>query len=358
MTDHDSNTPAPEVPTRMQRLRRPLMLGGMAVVAIVAATIYFTGGRYVSTDNAYVRAAQATISADISGRVVALEVHENQVVKKGDVLFRLDDASFRIAVDQARAQLAAAVLEVESLKAGYRQKQTELQGAQETRRFQQAQYDRQHGLLDAGISSQAGVEQTRHALDSARSEISAIEQARAGVLATLGGDADLDAARHPRVLQAKAALDRAELDLRHTVVEAPDDGVVTKVDQLHVGDYLSAATPAFVLVSTRDVWVEANFKEVQLRHVLPGQSATVSIDVYDSHELKAHVGSVGPGTGAQFSVLPAENATGNWVKVVQRLPVRIELDATDALPILRSGLSATVTVDTGENETTSRASGS
>jgi membrane fusion protein (multidrug efflux system) len=332
---------------RAQRLRRPLMLGGIAVVVLLSLWVYFSGGRYASTDNAYVRAAQTSISADISARVVAVEVRENQAVHRGDVLFRLDDQPFRIAVEQARARLAAVTLEIEALKAAYRGRTSELASARQTRAFQESQYKRQKGLLESGISSETQVEQLRHDLDEAQSRIAASEQAVAGVVASLAGDPDLDPQQHPRVLQAKAEMDRAELDLRHTVVRAPDDGIVAMVDRLQVGDFLSAAAPAFALVSTHSVWVDANFKEVQLTHMRPGQRAAIHIDVYPDRELRGRVVGVGPGTGAEFSVLPAENATGNWVKVVQRLPVRIEFDHGQSLPILRSGLSATVTVDTG-----------
>lgn len=336
---------------RAPRWRQPLLVGGVLVVAAGVLYFWLSGGRYVSTDNAYVRAGQATISADVAGRVVAIEVHENQAVKKGDVLFRIDPEPFAIEVEQARARLAAATLEVEALKASYREKRSQVASARETLGFQSAQYDRQHGLLGAGISSQSQVEQVRHARDAARSQIAASEQDAASVLASLGGDPEIAPAAHPQVLQAKAALDRAELDLRRTTVRAPDDGVVAMVDRLQVGDYLQRAVPAFVLVSTRNVWVEANLKEVQLTHVMPGQPATVKVDLYGDREWPAHVVGVAPGTGAQFSVLPAENATGNWVKVVQRLPVRIAFDSLEGLPAVRTGLSATVTVDTGDGAT-------
>jgi membrane fusion protein (multidrug efflux system) len=340
-----SNGVDPRPPSRW---RRPLVLGGIVVVAAGVAYAWLSGGRYVSTDNAYVRAGQTTISADVAGRVVAIEVRENQVVRKGDVLFRIDPEPFAIEVEQARARLSAATLEVEALKASYRARQSELAQARETLGFQTGQYQRQKGLLGAGISSQSQVEQVQHARDTARSQISASEQDAAAVLARLGGDPDIPPGKHPDVLQAKAALDRAELDLRRTTVHAPDDGIVAMVDRLQVGDYLQRATPAFALISKRNVWIEANLKEVQLTHVQPGQPATVAIDIYPKREWKAHVVGVAPGTGAQFSVLPAENATGNWVKVVQRLPVRLVFDDPASLPVVRTGLSATVTVDTGD----------
>jgi membrane fusion protein, multidrug efflux system len=338
--------PPPAARSWRERLRLPLMAIAPLLVVGGALYVYFTGGRYQSTDDAYVQAAQVVISANISGRVSEIEVRDNELVHKGAVLFRIDDAPFRIAVQEAQARLGGARLSVEALQAAYRQRQAELAGAEDTLAYQQREYDRQNGLLASGISSQVQVNQLRHALDSARQARAAAREELAAAAASLGGDANISVDSHPSVLQARAALDRAQLNLSYTIIRAPEDGIVAKVEQLQVGNYITAANALFALISTHDVWVEANFKESQLTYMRPGQSATVKIDSYPGQVLHAKVTSLSPGTGAAFSLLPPENATGNWVKVVQRLPVRLAvIDAPATLP-LRAGLSADVSVDT------------
>src|SRR6266446_3515176 len=212
------------------------------------------------------------------------------------------------------------------------------------------EYDRQTRLLASGIASQAQFDQAAHALDAARQQVANVQQQIGVALANLGGDPNIAPERHPLVAQAQAALDRAQLNLSYTVISAPTDGVVAKVEQLQVGDTIAASAPVFVLVSTRDVWIEANFKEVQLARMRPGQTATVEIDRYPGRRFSAEVTSVSPSTGSQFSMLPPENATGNWVKVVQRVPVRLQLTQVDAGFLLQAGLSANVTVDTHSHD--------
>ena len=339
---------APAVPARTlrERLRLPLMLIVPLAVVGVALYFYFSGGRYQSTDDAYVEAAQMVISSNISGRVSEIDVRDNELVKKGAVLFRIDDAPFRIAVEEAQARLGSARLEVEALQATYRQRQAELTGTEDTLAYQQREYDRQNGLLASGISSQVQVNQLRHALDSARQARNSAREELAAVAANLGGDANISIASHPSVLQARAVLDRAQLNLSYTVIRAPEDGIVAKVEQLQVGNYINASSALFALISTQDVWIEANFKESQLTYMRAGQAATVRIDSYPGELFHARITSLSPGTGAAFSMLPPENATGNWVKVVQRLPVRLAvIDAPHSLA-LRAGLSADVSVDT------------
>jgi membrane fusion protein (multidrug efflux system) len=330
--------------SRRERLRMPLMIAGPLLLAIGAGYFYLFGGRYESTDDAYVRAAQASISSNVSGRVVEVAVHDNQQVRQGDLLFRLDAAPHTIALAEAQAQLGKARLEVEQLKATYRQHKADLAAAQDTLSYRTSEAQRQQHLLDKGIASQAQFDAAVHARQSAQQRFNSAQQQIEVALAALGGDPDIPLEQHPYVMAAQAQLDHARLNLSYTRVVAPKDGVVTRVDELQVGDYITAAKPVFALVSNRDVWIEANFKEVQLAHMRPGQRAEISVDALSGRKLHATVASVSPGTGNEFSVLPAENATGNWVKVVQRVPVRLELD--DPSIRLQSGLSAQVEVDT------------
>jgi membrane fusion protein, multidrug efflux system len=336
-----------------QRLRLPLMLLGPLVVLLGGAYWFLTTGRYVSTDDAYVEAARIAVSNDVSGRVVSVDVHDNELVKAGQVLFTVDRRPFQIAVEEAKAQLAAVRLQIASLKATYQQKKADVAANEATLLYQQRDLERQQRLLVSGAASQAQYDQSNHAYKIAREQLASKEQDLESTLASLGGDPDIPVNQHPMVQHDQAALDRAELNLSYTMVRAPEDGIVTKVEQLQPGDWVqgvdtgAAPTSLFYLVSTKRVWVTANFKETELTHMRPGQSATVQIDTYPDVVFPARVESLSPGTGLTFSLLPPENATGNWVKVVQRLPVRLGIDKFDANAPLHAGLSATVEVDTG-----------
>ena len=336
-----------------QRLRLPLMLFGPIVVLLAAGWWYLTTGRFVSTDDAYVDAARISISNDVSGRVAEIDVRDNELVTAGQVLFKLDQRPFVIAVEEAKAQLASIKLQIESMKATYQQKKADAAATEATLIYQQRELERQQRLLTSGTASQAQYDQTNHAYKIAREQLASKEQDVASTLASLGGNPDIPVAQHPMVQHAQAALDRAELNLSYTVVRAPEAGIVTKVDQLQVGNWVqgvntgAAPTALFSLVSTKRLWVTANFKETELTHMRPGQTATVEIDTYPDIVFAAKVQSLSPGTGLTFSLLPAENATGNWVKVVQRLPVRLSFSELDPNHPLAAGLSATVEVDTG-----------
>ena len=335
----------PATKSLLQRLRWPLMI--LAPIIVIAGLLYFyiISGRYESTDDAYTRAATVSISSNVAGRVVEVDVRDNERVQRGSVLFKLDDAPFRIAVNDAAARLASTRLQVESLKSTYKQRQVELRAARDTQQFAQTQFDRQSRLVTSGISSRTQFDQASHALDAARQDVANVQQQIGVALANLGGNPDIAPEKHPLVEEAQAALDRAQLNLSYTVIKAPIDGVVTRVEQLQVGDYIAASAPVFALVATHDTWIEANFKEVQLARMQPGQSATVRIDRFPNKKFSAQVVSLSPGTGSQFSLLPPENATGNWVKVVQRVPVRLRLTDVDPNFMLQAGLSADVKVD-------------
>ncbi|WP_046347634.1 HlyD family secretion protein [Sphingomonas changbaiensis] len=335
-----------EPPSRLRRLRKPLLLLAPVIVILGALFFYLHGGRYESTDNAFLQSGLVSVSPNVAGRVIAVEVRNNQVVHKGDVLFRIDPEPYQVAVDEAQAQFAAAVTDVGSLRANYAQGQSELAAAQQRLLFANREAARQKALVSEGISSQAQYDQALLAARTAAQAIETAKQHNASVQASLSGDVGTPAANQPSVRRAQAALDRAKLNLSYTVVRAPQDGIAAKVDQLQVGDYVTAAKPVFSLAGRR-IWVEANFKENQLRYMRLGQPATIKIDAFPDLDLTAHVTSFSPGTGNSFSVLPAENATGNWVKVVQRLPVELTIDRVPNDVPLHAGLSVEVTVDTG-----------
>lgn len=326
---------------------RILLMASIPLVLIaIAAYLYFTAGHSASTDDAYVQADKIVVSSDVSGRVASVEVKDNQPVKTGQVLIRLEDNSYKIALAKAQANLAATKLQINALQATYKQRQADVKAAQDTLNYMQHEADRQSQLLATHITSQQKYDEARHNLDAARQQLSSAQQQLANVLASLGGDPDIPTDQHPLVLQAKAQVDQAALDLSDTVIRAPADGYVALVSRLPVGQYLTAATPAFNLMTTDRAWIEANFKETDLTRMRPGQNASCDIDTYPDREFRAHVDSISAGTGSEFSVLPAQNSTGNWVKIVQRIPVRLVIDNPDPNYPLRAGMSATCTVDT------------
>jgi membrane fusion protein (multidrug efflux system) len=328
------------------RLRRPLLLAAPVVVLVAVLYFYLTGGRFESTDNASLQTGQVSIAADVSGRVVSVEVTENQHVKAGQVLFRIDPDNYQTAVAEAEAQLASARTSVGSLRADYNENTSDLAAAEANLAYAEQEAARQKSLLKEGIASQAQFDQATLAVSTAREAIDAAKAKAESVRANLSGNVDAPVDSQPAVRRAQAALERARIALNDTIVRASQDGVVTRVHQLQVGSYVTASRPVFVLTGTR-FWVQANFKENQLRFMRLGQPATVKIDAFPDHELKGRVASFSPGTGNSFSLLPAENATGNWVKVVQRLPVEISLDEIPTELPLHTGLSVEVTVDTG-----------
>jgi membrane fusion protein (multidrug efflux system) len=336
----------PEPHVRRARYRKPLLFAAPVVVIVAGLFIYLHGGRTEATDDAYVQAEKVQVSANVPGRVVAVGVTNNQRVQAGQLLFRLDPAPYQAMVDEAAAKLASARLRIAGLQANYRQGASELKAAQDRLNFAERERDRQQELLGQGISSQAQFDTAALAAVTARQQIETVAQQNASVLASLGGEATRPIDENPIVREAQAALDQANLRLGYTIIQAPQDGIVTRVDQLPVGNYVEASRPVFTLVGT-SLWIEANFKEDQLHYMRLGQPATVKLDAFPDLRLKARLANFSPGTGNTFSLLPPENATGNWVKVTQRLPVEFTLDQAPANLPLHAGLSASVTVDTG-----------
>ena len=338
--------PAPRPSNRRRRLL--IMASVPILLAVVGGYFWLTGGRYSSTDNAYVGQDRVTITADVPGRIVEVAAKTNQHVKKGDLLLRIDPEPYRIALAQADAALASARLSVDQLRATYQQAVAEETQAQSDVEYNQKAFDRQQDLLKKGVASQATYDQAENALRSAQQSLTQAKEKALAAIAGLGGDPNIETDKHPTVLAALAKRDQAALDLANTEVHAPADGVVSQTTRLQVGAYVSSAqampTDLLSLVETDNTWIEANFKETDLTNMAVGQKAKVWIDAYPKCTFTGEVASIGAGTGSAFALLPAQNATGNWVKVVQRLPVRVKLDSTDCAP-LRMGMSANVEVD-------------
>ncbi|WP_242181829.1 HlyD family secretion protein [Sphingomonas sp. CARO-RG-8B-R24-01] len=333
-------------PVRRRNLRTPLLLLAPIVAVVLGLFFYLSGGRYQATDNGYLQSGLVSVSANVSGPVIAVGVRNNQRVRAGDILFKIDPAPYQAAVDEAAAELATAQAQVASLRANYREGEASLQSGRDKLAYAVREAARQKTLLGEGISSQNQYDQAVLAAQTARQQIQTSVQQNAGVAARLTGSVAAPTDRQPAVRRAQAALERAKLNLGYTTVRAAQDGIVTKVDQLQVGSYVSAAKPVFTLASTR-LWVEGNFKEDQLNHMRIGQRATFKVDAFPDLDLTGHVASFSPGTGNSFALLPPENATGNWVKVVQRLPIELSIDRLPRDLPLHAGLSVEVTVDTG-----------
>ena len=329
--------------------RRLLMLSLPVALIAVGGYVWITGGRYQETENAYLQQAKVTIAAEASGRVMESHVAENALVKRGDVLFVVDPEPYRIALDQADAALAAARLNIGQLRAAYSQAVAQQRAAANDVAYYESELKRQNTLATKGIATRAALDETTRNLTRAKDALAAADQAVTGALAALGGDAAIDTDSHPAVKAALAARDKAAFALKQTTVTAPADGVISQAASFQDGQLVSAGTALFSLVETGDSWVEANFKETQLTHMKPGQEAEIRFDTFPGQPVRATVESIGAGTGAEFSLIPAQNATGNWVKVAQRIPVRLKIEAPELAGSLRTGMSATVAVDTGKS---------
>jgi membrane fusion protein, multidrug efflux system len=330
-------------------LRPIMMLGGIAAVIFGAGYYWVTGGQIVSIDDAYVRAAKEVISTDVSGIVAAVPVHEGQRVKAGDVLLRLDSRPFEIALAGATANRDAMVSSLNAMKLDYKRMLREVDVKQAQLESDQASFDRYAGLIKSGGVTRADYDNARFLLMADKQAVEALKVTASVQLARLGGDPEVDVRTMNDYLQSQARVDEAKRQLDHTVIYAPFSGIVTQVETVQPGMYLAAATAAFGLVSTENVWVEANPKETELTYVRPGEPVDVTVDTYPGRTWKGEVEALAPNSGSEFSVLPAQNTSGNWVKVVQRIPVRIKVEHKDGDPDLRSGMSVVADIDTGHH---------
>jgi membrane fusion protein (multidrug efflux system) len=334
-------------------LRRILMIGGVAIVALVSLGLWLFGGRYVGTDDAYVHAAQLMVSTDVSGLVREVDVHQGQNVRAGQVLFRIDPKQFQIALDNAKANLAQTRLTILSMKNDYARMQKDIAAQQSQVAWNKVTFNRYASLLRLNSIAPAQYDQARFTLATSQSTLASLKEQADVQLAKLGGSISTPVEQLPQYRAAAAQVAEAERQLDHTVVRAPFGGTVTEVDSLQPGTLVVSALSAFSttsavgLVSTRKAWIEANMKETDLTHVHPGQPVDVTLDTYSGHNWKGEVESISPATGSAFSVLPAENASGNWVKVTQRVTLKVKLDLKPGDPPLRAGMSAYVSIDTG-----------
>jgi membrane fusion protein, multidrug efflux system len=329
-----------------KRLRLILLVGLPLLAAVIGAGIYITGGRYISTDNAYVGAQKVLITPDISGKIIHVAIREGQHVMPGDELFTLDKVPYQLQLDGANGKLNAARSAFNKLKTSYKSLNELVDLGQKNVDLKQRDVDRKTKLVQTQAGSQVDVDTALGALVTAQLELEFTKQQRDTTLNQLLGNPDLPLEQFPEYAQAKAALDNAQRDFNHTTIRAPISGTATQVDNIQVGRFVPAGTPILSVVDDLAPWVDANPKETDITYLRIGEKATLDIDSFPSHTFKGTVVAVSPGTGAQFSILPPQNATGNWVKVVQRVPVRIAFDKDENTRLLRSGMSVNVEIDT------------
>ena len=339
----------------MKRVRRILLrVVLMVVIPVIALWIvveaYLSGGRYVTADNAYVKADIVNIGSEVDGRVVQVFVNDYQHVESSQPLFEVDPEPFGIAIAAAEAEMAAVEQEVAGLRALYRQGEAEIRADEEDIRYLTVELSRQQELVDQGAGTQSKLDAAEHALAAAKRDLIILREQNAVVLADLGGSLESPIEDQPMYRAAEAMRRDAALKLTRTLVTAPMNGTLSQV-LLEVGEYIEAGDPVFALVATGEPWIEVNLKEVDLTHVVEGQMATVVVDAYPDVVWTAVVDAISPATGAEFALLPPQNSTGNWVKVVQRIPVRLKLEEGPDTELLRSGMTVSVSIDTGQERT-------
>jgi membrane fusion protein (multidrug efflux system) len=334
-------------------LRKILMIGGVALVVAGALTFWLMSGRYISSDDSYVQAATLMVSTDVSGLVETVNVREGEAVKKGQVLFTLDRHPFQIALDNAKAQLAQVGQTVVATKADYQSMLSSAQAQQAQVALDQRNFERYAALLKANAIAPATYDQARLTLATAQAQLVSLQQTAQTQLAKLNGDPNIATEQTPQYMQMKAAVDEAQRQFDHAIVRAPFDGVVAEVDSLQPGTLVISAMSAFTttsavgLVSTGNVWIESHMKETDLTHVKVGDPVSITIDTFPDRTWTGRVQAISAASGSTFSALPSENASGNWVKVTQRIPVRIAIDRHKGDPVLSAGMSTVVEIDTG-----------
>jgi membrane fusion protein (multidrug efflux system) len=338
----------PETRTARRKLIRWGLFALLPIALTAGAYWYVTGGQVMSSDDAYVEADKVGVSTDISGIVQDVDVGDNQHVAAGQLLYRLDPRQFQIALDNAKANLAQTALTIEAMKHDYQRMLSDIATQQAQVELDQVTYNRFASLLASATASRAAYDQARFTLQGDQSKLASLKQQAEVSLARLAGNPDIPVTEHPQYLQVKAQVDEAQRELDHTTVKAPFAGIVTNVPSIAPGKYLAAATTAFYLVATDHVWVQAQPKETELTFVQPGQPAVVTVDTYPGVAWHGRVETLSPAAAQEFQLLPAQNTSGNWVKVVQRIPMRVRVDTSDAgHPTLRVGMSVEVNVDTG-----------
>jgi membrane fusion protein (multidrug efflux system) len=341
-----------------QNLRAILLVVVPAIAAAAGLAVWLSGGRYISTDNAYVGAQKVLITPDISGKVSRIVVREGQHVSPGDVLFEIDPEPFRLALDQARAKLAGVRVELANLKSNMQSLMTLADLSQKNVDLKQRDVERKSALAASKAGSQLDLDTAESAAVQAQLMAQFALQQKTSTLNQLLGNPDLPIEDYPSYQQAKAAVEQAERDLNHTVLRAPIAGTATQVDNIQLGRFVPAGTPVFGVIDDDAPWVDANPKETDITWLRTGQPVTMYVDSFPGHAFRGTVTAVSPGTGAQFSILPPQNASGNWVKVVQRVPVRIAFAPDQDTKYLRSGMSVTVDIDTGRTRSLGKLIGS
>ncbi len=336
---------AEAVAAKSMKSRRLVLLVGLPLfLGVIGLGLYLAGGRYASTDNAYTKADMISIRPQVSGQVIERFVSENDQVVAGQPLFAIDAQPYKVALAKAEAKLDETRTNLAALKASYREKQSELQLAKENYDYALKEQNRQANLAQRHLVAKAAYDEVAHSRQVAQQQVVTLEHDLTRIAESLGGDVDAAIELHPSYRAAQAEVEQAQLNLAHTKISAVRDGKVTRPPE--VGEFLGVGSSAMSLVANSNLWVEANFIETDLTHVRVGQKVKVKIDTYPDYEWEGEVQSISPATGAQFSVIPAQNATGNWVKIAQRVPVRIALQAKGDAPSLQAGLSSEISIDT------------